>query len=496
MVTPAGERYTQQYDADSRRTTLLLGLGSKRKYQYDSAGRLTTQVELNASNQGIYTMVDSYDAVGNRAKRVANGNPTTWLYDDAYRLIGQQKSGQAATFVYDANSNLTTKWHQGGDPRTMVYDAADRLTTMQVGGTTTTFQWGLRMARQYQTGSPVATYSYTDINNNLRVAQDAAGLTTSTYDGDNLRRRVVSSSVTTTMVWDGSDYLQIKPSSGDSTLLVVLEGEVIGHVKGSEKRDYIVDPLGSVVAYLNSSQTLTDQFEYWPYGEAASRIEDDVEPFLWVGSLGYFRENDLRTYIRAREYRPDLGSWMQLDPLWPNERAFAYVDGSPVLRIDPSGRNPVCIGCGICLGATALGTLLSCAGAEDHMECILCRFATNPGLRLLVAGCVTACAVCLGAWIVNILPKPAPVPVFGFAGASPAGKDPCKGRKKQWTCSAKCTVRGPTPPCGYFLFGSGSAKTQHDACTAAKRDAIHTVNSEHMRCCTVGHCQCPTCTRN
>ena len=182
MVTPAGERYTQMYDADSRRTTLLLGLGSKRKYQYDSVGRLTTQVEYNASNQGIYTMVDSYDAVGSRVKRVANGNPTTWLYDDAYRLIGQQKSGQTATFSYDANSNLTTKWPQGGNPQTMQYDAADRLTTMQVGGTTTTFQWGMRgvMARQYQAGTPVGTYSYTDINNNLRVAQDAAGLTTST----------------------------------------------------------------------------------------------------------------------------------------------------------------------------------------------------------------------------------------------------------------------------------------------------------------------------
>jgi len=326
MVTPAGERYTQQYDADSRRTTLLLGLGSKREYRYDSVGRITTQIEYNASNQGIYTMVDSYDAVGNRVKRVANGNPTTWLYDDAHRLIGQQKSGQAATFAYDANSNLTTKWHQGGNPQTMQYDAADRLTTMQSGGTTGTMSWFSRGAlrNQYETGAIKATYSYTDINNNLRVAQDAAGLTTSTYDGDNLRRKIVAGSSTTTFVWDGADYLQIKPSSGDATLLVVLEGEVVGHVKGSEKRDYIVDHLGSVVAYLNSSQTLTDQFEYWPYGETIAEVEAGTEPFLWVGSLGYFRENDLRTYIRAREYRQDLGSWMQLDPLWPAGSGFGY----------------------------------------------------------------------------------------------------------------------------------------------------------------------------
>jgi RHS repeat-associated protein len=339
MVTPAGERYTQQYDADSRRTTLLLGLGSKREYRYDSVGRITTQIEYNAAGQRIYTMVDSYDAVGNRIGRVTNGNATTWLYDDAYRLIGQQKSGQTATFVYDQNSNLTTKWHQGGNPQTMQYDAADRLTTMQSGGTTGTMSWFSRgaMRNQYETGAIKATYSYTDINNNLRVAQDAAGLTTSTYDGDNLRRKIVSGSVTTTFVWDGADYLQIKPSSGDATLLVVLEGEVVGHVKGSEKRDYIVDPLGSVVAYLNSSQTLTDQFEYWPYGELITEVESEVQLFLWVGSLGYFRDSDLRTYIRAREYRQDVGSWMQLDPLWPKEMGYAYSINNPFSVVDPSG---------------------------------------------------------------------------------------------------------------------------------------------------------------
>ena len=125
--------------------------------------------------------------------------------------------------------------------------------------------------------------------------------------------------------------------SGDATLLVVLEGEVVGHVKGSEKRDYIVDPLGAVVAYLNSSQTLTDQFEYWPYGELVTEVETEVQPFLWVGSLGYIRENDLRTYIRAREYRQDLGSWMQLDPLWPLSPATSYAFARPLIFTDPSG---------------------------------------------------------------------------------------------------------------------------------------------------------------
>jgi len=306
------------------------------------------------------------------------------------RLIGQQKSGQRATLAYDNNSNLTTKWHQGGNPQTMVYDAADRLTTMQSGGTTGTMSWFSRgaMRNQYETGTIKATYSYTDINNNLRVAQDAAGLTTSTYDGDNLRRKIVSGSVTTTFVWDGSDYLQIKPSTGDATLLIALEGEVVGHVKGSEKRDYIVDPLGSVVAYLNSSQTLTDQFEYWPYGEMVAEIETEVQPFLWVGSLGYFRENELRTYIRAREYRQDRGSWMQLDPLWPATDAIQYGDANPCSTTDPSGLfptwyciaacAPVCVGTG---GSLCLPCLDGCQAAStlDDLRKVLEKHGIKKG---------------------------------------------------------------------------------------------------------------------
>lgn len=96
------------------------------------------------------------------------------------------------------NRRATTRSHRAGTRASGAW--AVRLRNPQ------TMQWGLRgvLARQYQAGTPVATYSYTDINNNLRVAQDAAGLTTSTYDGDNLRRKIVSGSVTTPFVWKPS----------------------------------------------------------------------------------------------------------------------------------------------------------------------------------------------------------------------------------------------------------------------------------------------------
>jgi len=74
---------------------MMLGNGSKRLYDYDMRSQLTTQVELNSSNVPIVTLIDSYDAVGNRMTRSVNGTVATWSYDDLYRLTGQMKPGQA-----------------------------------------------------------------------------------------------------------------------------------------------------------------------------------------------------------------------------------------------------------------------------------------------------------------------------------------------------------------------------------------------------------------
>ncbi|GMV88358.1 MAG: hypothetical protein AMXMBFR81_12890 [Chthonomonas sp.] len=263
MQVPTGQRYTQQYDADSRRTTLLLGLGSKRRYEYDSVGRVTTHIEFDSSNQRIYTMVDSYDAVGNRTGRNTNGNPTTWLYDDAYRLIGQEKSGQTATFSYDENSNLVLKHHQGGNPRTIAYDVADRITTYQEGSALTTLSWQGRGAMHTQkTGADTTTFTYSDPMFLTAVDGPSGRLATYVYDSESKRRRIYEGAAFTTLVWDGWDYLQWRRPSG-THVFHTMNREIVGESVGGVVRDYLLDPLGSVVATLDSDG-LVDQFEYWP----------------------------------------------------------------------------------------------------------------------------------------------------------------------------------------------------------------------------------------
>jgi YD repeat-containing protein len=220
VIDPDANRTTFMYDRADRRTTMVDANGSTRKYQYDNVGRLTTQIEyVTSSNLPFITLIDGYDAVGNRVSHVQDGVSTTWVYDDIYRLIRQEKSGERATFSYDAVGNILTKHHQGSSPMSFTYDDADRIVTMIQGTQLTTFTYdntgNLTAEHMYDNGADnetFSTYSY-DHENRLVVAKEPpTTVSTYTYDGDGLRRTSKSNtgeeeSVLTTFIWDGADYL-------------------------------------------------------------------------------------------------------------------------------------------------------------------------------------------------------------------------------------------------------------------------------------------------
>ncbi len=66
--------------------------------------------------------MDTYDAAGRKTKQVRNTTTTTYTYDNADRLTGQQVTGARATFVMDAVGNITVKSQEGTSPQTMTYN--------------------------------------------------------------------------------------------------------------------------------------------------------------------------------------------------------------------------------------------------------------------------------------------------------------------------------------------------------------------------------------
>lgn len=112
----------------------------------------------------------------------------------------------------------------------------------------------------------------------------------------------------------------------------VIDGEIISEVRGGVRKDYVPDPLGSTVALLDNTQTKTDTWEYWPYGEI--RSGSSATPLQFVGTLGYYKDTSSRTYVRARHYRQALGRWQTVDPFWPQLLPYNYVDSDPINLVD------------------------------------------------------------------------------------------------------------------------------------------------------------------
>ena len=201
--------YTYSFDPDGRRTTLMLGLDSVRAYGYDPTGRLTTQLD-SYGGSSLMTQENTYDPAGNRTVQVVNGVPTTWTYDNDYRLIGQNTANGVATLSYDSVFNTTVMWNQGSAPITMTSDAASRLLTSNLGGVITSYVFdGAGNMISETTGSAATTYSYDGENRLLLTSYATGGPATMTYQGwDGLRRSLQSYTYgPTTFIWDGSNYM-------------------------------------------------------------------------------------------------------------------------------------------------------------------------------------------------------------------------------------------------------------------------------------------------
>ena len=100
------------------------------------------------------------------------------------------------------------------------------------------------------------------------------------------------------------------------------------------------DPLGSVVGIYEDGWLKADRV-YDASGETRAEW-NDVGTFGWVGGYGYreTRREWVSHYVRARHYSYMTGGWTSVDPLWPGEMAYGYVDGRGTAMIDPSGRKP------------------------------------------------------------------------------------------------------------------------------------------------------------
>jgi RHS repeat-associated protein len=100
--------------------------------------------------------------------------------------------------------------------------------------------------------------------------------------------------------------------------------------------------LGSTSALTDASQTVTDTYAYNAFGEQIASTGTSINPFRYVGELGYYYDPDTTTYyVRARMYRPAIIRWLSEDPKWAQRYQYDYAWNRPTTLVDPQGASPI-----------------------------------------------------------------------------------------------------------------------------------------------------------
>jgi len=123
-----------------------------------------------------------------------------------------------------------------------------------------------------------------------------------------------------------------------SVVYTTINGQIVHENRGGVEAFYAPDTLGSTVALLSTTGSVTDTYTYQPYGEIVSHVGSSVTPFTFVGTLGYYLDvSGSLIYVRARYLRQALTRWQTVDPFWPDEQAYGYCSDAPAKHTDPSG---------------------------------------------------------------------------------------------------------------------------------------------------------------
>jgi RHS repeat-associated protein len=272
----------------------VLESGVVRTNIYDKTNQLL-------SSSGTYSYSATYDAVGNR-KTVNGGTYTVNNLNQYTQVI----NGTTNTLAYDVNGNLTN-WN-------WVTYSHDSQSQLQYVGNYVAMSYDYRRLR---VGESVLLDEYEDIWENISTMYDARG---------NLIER-----------YDDSTYMDRQYAYADGIDEVVLLRS--GDYYGQDIKAVVSDHLGSVVAYCSATGTKLVDGDYAPFGGPAVGSNNGV-----LGMLGFTgREYDQVTglyYYRNRWYSPDLGRFLEPDPIGLAGRdvnLYRYVGNAPASSIDPSG---------------------------------------------------------------------------------------------------------------------------------------------------------------
>ncbi|MBI9015575.1 MAG: RHS repeat-associated core domain-containing protein [Clostridiales bacterium] len=305
---------------------------------------LKSKVDKDSSNNLISEYNFTFDNVGNIVTENGNNNNITNVYSDIYELEQQVKKDDSQTllhqytYTYDDEGNILTRSDENGVVETMTYVDGNKLATYN--GASVIYDNDGNMTSGPLNGVNAA-YTF-DSRNQLNSVGDH----TYKYDAQGRRIEVDVNGDTTEFVVNplaGYNQILIKTApSGVDTYYVYGIG-LISEETANVSSYYHFDNRGSTIALTSSNETITDTFEYGPYGETISRTGTSDNLFRFNGKYGVVTDQNNLIFMMTRYYNTDMRRFISKDNfLGSIERSlninqFIFTENNPINFIDPKG---------------------------------------------------------------------------------------------------------------------------------------------------------------
>jgi RHS repeat-associated protein len=328
-----------QYDAAGNITQIESDLGQT-SYGYDSLDRLTQVRPDNALQVlGLPQEQYSYDQVGNRP--VSGHQPGTWAYNSDNQMTQYPRlvpfSGGAApidTSVSYTAQGHTQKETNAQGTKDYGYNAAERLikySSTPQGQPTPSLEagyrydpFGRRIAKSVSEGGTTKTTYFLYSEHGLMGDTDEAGKLQKAYGFDPMAIQQG--------LWSTDPVWQASANNGSLTAT-------------DASYHYLhTDHLGTPVLATSKSGNTSWKAVQEAFGAAGTLPESSITMNLRFPGQ-YFDQETGAHYNFFRDYKPNLGRYLQSDPIGTegSENLFGYANLNPMIYGDCNANNPLLI---------------------------------------------------------------------------------------------------------------------------------------------------------
>jgi RHS repeat-associated protein len=354
-------------DSDLATTTFPTSTSDTDSYAYNDADEMNEDVMKRGTEilgSLVYTRNEDGLATKATTKDLPGESKPAFTYDENSRLT----EGAGTPYKYDAANNVTTI-----NKDTYAYNSADELENEKLKtATVSTYTYNEvgERAKTAPASGPATTYGYDQTGNLTSVNRPKEGEVTAiedayAYNGEGLRTSQTISGTTVYFAWDVAEGLPLILNDGTYSYIYGPGDLAVEQISGENHVQYLHhDQQGSTRLLTGETGKTEGAYTYTPYGGIEEHTGTGITPLRYDGQ--YTNSETGLIYLRAREYDPATGQFMNVDPEFEATReVYSYAGSDPLASGDPTGRSILSVGLEAGHYVVSAGAIVACAAQPE-----------------------------------------------------------------------------------------------------------------------------------